>query len=118
MTRVLIVDDNEDNRYLLRAVLEGAGYACEAAANGLQALDLARAAPPAAVISDLLMPVMDGYTMLRHWKADGRLAAVPFMVYTATYTDPKDERLARDLGADAFLVKPAEPDELLSALAG
>ena len=116
MTRVLIVDDNEANRYLLRALLQGHGCAVEAAAHGAEALALARRTPPDLVISDLLMPVMDGYTLLRHWKADDRLKAVPFMVYTATYTDPRDERLALDLGADAFLVKPAEPEPFMACV--
>ena len=53
---------------------------------------------------------MDGYALLREWKADATLARVPFIVYTATYTEPKDEKLALDLGADAFIVKPAEPE--------
>ena len=109
MTRVLVVDDKAENLYLLRSLLQGHGYEVEEARHGAEALAKARADPPGIVISDLLMPVMDGYTLLRYWKADGRLKAIPFVVYTATYTEPGDEQLALDLGADAFIVKPAEP---------
>ena len=64
----------------------------------------------------LLMPVMDGYRLLGHWKADVRLMTIPFIVYTATYVDAADERLARDLGADAFIRKPAEPQAFIAEL--
>ncbi|MCW5968903.1 MAG: response regulator [Blastocatellales bacterium] len=113
MTSVLIVDDNADNLYLLRVLLQGCGFAVNEAANGAEALTIARRKTPGLVISDLLMPVMDGYTLLRHWKSDERLRSVPFIVFTATYTDPKDERLAMALGADDFIIKPAEPDVLM-----
>lgn len=116
MSRVLVVDDKEENVYYLRALLEAHGYAVASARHGAEALVLARQAPPDVVISDLLMPVMDGYTLLRHWKADPRLRAKPFIVYTATYTEPEDERLALNLGADAFILKPTEPDEFLARL--
>ncbi len=116
MTRVLVVDDKEENLYYLRALLEADGREVECAHNGAEALALALASPPALIISDLLMPVMDGYTLLRRWKADARLKSVPFVVYTATYVAPEDEELALKLGADAFLLKPTEPDELLSRL--
>ena len=59
------------------------------------------------------MPDMDGFTLCRIWKADERLRHIPFVFYTATYTDPRDEQLALDMGADAFIVKPTEPDEFL-----
>ncbi len=110
MIRALIVDDKPENLLLLRSLLQGHGYGVEEARHGAEALAKARQAPPQLVISDLLMPVMDGYTLLRHWKADRQLKTIPFIVYTTTYTQPKDEKLALDLGADAFILKPAEPE--------
>lgn len=117
MTRVLIVDDKDENLYYLRALLRGHGYAVDEARHGAEALVVARSNPPDVVISDLLMPIMDGYTLLRYWKADATLRRAPFIVYTATYTEEKDAKLARDLGADAFLLKPSEPEDFLAELA-
>ena len=116
MTRILIVDDKEENLYYLQALLTGHGCSVETARHGAEALVRARQAPPDVVVSDLLMPVMDGYTLLRFWKSDARLKRVPFIVYTATYTEPEDERLALSLGADAFILKPAEPEDFISRL--
>jgi two-component system, cell cycle sensor histidine kinase and response regulator CckA len=113
MIRVLIVDDKEENLYLLRALLQAHGCAVDEAHDGAEALTRAREAPPHLIVSDLLMPVMDGYTLLRQWKADEQLQTIPFVVYTATYTEPKDERLALDLGADAFIIKPLEPEPFM-----
>lgn len=110
----LIVDDREDNRYLLRMLLQGHGFEVQEAVHGQQALELARAGAPGLVVSDLLMPVMDGYTLLREWKADAGLRDIPFIVYTATYTEAKDEKLALDMGADAFMVKPSEPEAFMA----
>lgn len=109
MSRILIVDDKEDNLYYLSALLSGHGYEVETAHHGAEALVRARQLTPALIISDLLMPIMDGYTLLRHWRADPGLHDVPFIVYTATYTRPEDEALAMTLGADDFILKPTEP---------
>ena len=116
MTRILIVDDKEENLYYLRSVLTGDGCTVETACHGAEALVKARQNPPDLVISDLLMPVMDGYTLLRHWKGDERLKTIPFIVYTATYTEEEDEQLALSLGADAFILKPAEPEDFLARI--
>lgn len=113
---VLIVDDRPENLYLLRSLLQGHGHTVDEAADGAGALVKAQQHPPDLIVSDLLMPVMDGYTLLRNWKAIAGLRGIPFVVYTATYTDPRDEKLALDLGADAFIVKPAEPDVLMARL--
>jgi PAS domain S-box-containing protein len=116
MIRVLVVDDREESLYLLNTLLKGIGYEVESACNGAEALDKARRNPPQLIISDLLMPVMDGYTLLQQWRSDARLKPIPFVVYTATYTDPKDEQLALNLGADAFILKPAEPVDFVARL--
>ena len=118
MIRVMIVDDKPENLYLLGALLRGHACVVDEARHGAEALTKARHTPPDLIVSDLLMPVMDGYTLLRRWKADARLKSIPFVVYTATYTEPKDERLALDLGADAFILKPAEPDEFIARIQG
>ncbi|MFO0554080.1 MAG: response regulator [Polyangiaceae bacterium] len=117
MKRVLVVDDSEDGAYYLQALFRAQGWEVEVARNGADALERARRAPPDLVVSDLLMPVMDGYTLLKQWKLDATLQAAPFVVYTATYTDPEDEQLARRLGADEYIVKPVEPTELLARVA-
>jgi two-component system, cell cycle sensor histidine kinase and response regulator CckA len=112
VSRVLVVDDNAENRYLLRALLTGMGHEVATAPDGADALAQARLAPPDLVVSDILMPQMDGWALCREMKAEPGLRSIPFMFYTATYTDPKDEAFALSLGADRFVVKPQEPDAL------
>lgn len=116
MKRVLVVDDHTENRYYLEVLLAAQGWQVDTAGNGEEALERLAVSVPEAVISDLLMPVMDGYTLLRNVRSDQRLAQVPFIVYTATYTSAEDEHLARNLGADGFLLKPSEPRDLLDCL--
>ena len=116
MTKLLVVDDNEQNRYKLKILLDGNGYETTVAANGTEALEKARQRLPDLIISDILMPVMDGFTLCREWRGDECLKAIPFIFYTATYTEPKDEKLALSLGADHFLVKPMDPETLLAVI--
>lgn len=111
--RVLVVDDNVDNTYMLKSLLEEEGIEVISAQNGKDALDKALADPPDMIVSDILMPVMDGYALCRYCKADERLKYIPFVFYTATYTGQKDEQLARDLGVDRFILKPQDPDILI-----
>jgi len=116
MTKLLVVDDNQQNLYMLQVLLSANGFKVELASNGAEALERARRAPPDMVISDILMPVMDGFALCRAWKGDERLKDIPFVFYTATYTDPKDEDFALSLGAERFIVKPVEPDKFLALL--
>jgi len=116
MARLLVVDDNGGNRYMLRSLLQGHGHEVVEASNGQEALDLARDNPPDCVVTDLLMPVMDGFTLCREWARDERLARIPIVVFTATYTDPQDERLALGLGARRFVSKPVEPEALVEVI--
>ena len=118
MTKLMIVEDNQQNLYMLNVLLKGHGYDVVSAINGVDALEKARINPPDVVISDILMPEMDGFTLCRQWKTDDRLKHIPFIFYTATYTDPRDEKLAMSLGAKRFLLKPMDPEELLGVIEG
>ena len=113
---ILVVDDNEDNRYLLRALLQGHGYEVAMAIHGADALSQARQRKPDLLVADIFMPVMDGFTLCREWKKDDSLRPIPFIFYTATYTDERDHDFALSLGADAFIAKPSEPDVLLAKI--
>lgn len=113
---ILIVDDKPENLYMLEILLNGSGYKTISAKNGAEALGLAQSQIPDLIISDILMPVMDGYTLCRQFKKDNLLKNVPFIFYTATYTDPKDEEFGLSLGADRFILKPADPDTFLDVI--
>ena len=115
-TLILLVDDNDQNSYLLQVLLEGHGFVVETAHNGEDALKKARKKKPDLVVSDILMPVMDGFVLCREWHANADLSVIPFIFYTATYTDIKDERFAMILGAVRFIVKPQEPDTFIKII--
>jgi two-component system cell cycle sensor histidine kinase/response regulator CckA len=116
MALILIVDDNSDNRYMLEVLLQKNGFKTVSAVNGKEALEEARKAPPDLVVSDILMPVMDGFTLCKELKSDERLRGIPFVFYTATYTEPRDIDLGLSLGAKKFLIKPLETQALLEEL--
>jgi len=113
---VLIVDDNDQSLYLLRSVLEGAGHSTCPASDGAEALACALKQIPDAVITDILMPRMDGFAFCRALRAHELLRHLPVLLYSATYTDTKDRELGLALGADRFLEKPMEPSDLLAEL--
>ncbi len=113
---ILIADDNRVNLYFLKSILEAHGWLVREAENGKAALEMARASRPDLIVSDILMPVMDGYSFCRECKKDETLRNIPFVFYTATYTEAKDEKFALDLGADRFILKPEEPEVLIKIL--
>ncbi|HRW47425.1 MAG: PAS domain S-box protein [Caldilinea sp.] len=113
MKTILVVDDNETQRYLSRTILQAVGYEVITAENGAEALEAARSSPPDLIISDVLMPVMDGFMFRRACRAEPALNAIPFMIYTATYLDARDETLAYQLGVTRYVTGPVENDELL-----
>ena len=116
MTRVLIVDDEPESRTRLRTLLQAHGHAVSEATNGLDALEQARQHPPDLVISDILMPQMDGFALCRASRVDPALARTPFVFYTGTYASAKDVAHARRLGATRFLVKSMAAEEVIRSI--
>lgn len=117
MKTIMIVDDKTENLYLLESLLSDDNKVVTAS-NGAEALGLARKSRPDLIITDILMPVMDGFTLCKEWRKDEHLRNIPFVFYTATYTDAHDEKFALSLGADLFLLKPLEPEVFLPLIKG
>ncbi len=113
MKTILIVDDLIENLYLLRVILEQANYQVIEAKEGKEALEKLRKNKVDLIISDILMPVMDGYMLCQECKNDAALKNIPFVFYTSTYTQKQDEEFAIKLGAAHFLRKPTDSDKVL-----
>lgn len=114
---VLIADDNLPNLRLLRALLEAEGHEVTSAADGMEALELVDKVEVQAIISDILMPRMDGYRFCMEVRKRDKSKSIPFIIYTSTYNTDADEKLARDVGADKFIQKPAPASAILASLA-
>lgn len=108
--RLLIVDDDKQARESLARDLAARGYEVVESENGRHAFNTALAAPPDGVISDILMPEMDGYALCRLFHTEESLSGIPFVIFTRTFTAVDDERMALDLGADAFFRRPVDPE--------
>ncbi|HEX21196.1 MAG TPA: response regulator, partial [Actinobacteria bacterium] len=91
---ILIVDDRKNDRLLLKKILSFHGYKPIEAKNGVEALRILRTSKISLVISDILMPVMDGFRLLRELKKDDNLTMIPFVFYSAHYISDKDKDLA------------------------
>jgi len=116
MPKALIVDDEITNRILLSKILSSRGYGIFEAANGIEALEQIEKETPDIIISDIMMPVMDGFTLLRVLQKNSKTKAIPFIFYTAVYVSKEDQELGLALGALRFLIKPIEPNEFLCEL--
>jgi CheY-like chemotaxis protein len=116
--KLLIVDDYPGNLKLLRMALEAEGHEVVERVNGVEALEALKREPVDAVISDILMPVMDGFRLCQEIRRDvgSPIASLPVVLYTATYDSPTDRKLADAVGADAYVLKPAPVEVLLEAV--
>jgi CheY-like chemotaxis protein len=117
MATVLVVDDQASNRELIVTLLRYAGHAPIEAADGHLALAQVRAARPALVICDILMPTMDGYEFVRQLRADPDIAHTEVIFYTATFLEREARSLALSCGVSNVLIKPTEPQDILRAIA-
>jgi len=115
--RALVVDDLAYNVRTLCAIFRSAGYDVETAADGQAALDAVRVQRPDFIVTDILMPRLDGFQLCRAIKTDPALAAIPVIFYTGSYVESADREFGTGLGAAAYLLKPMEPKELLAAVA-
>lgn len=111
--RILVVDDHEDNLALLKMILEARGLGYLGATDGFDGLELARDERPDLILLDLEMPGMDGFSMLEALKANSLTRQIPVIILTATYLEPKSVERGLSLGADEYLTKPINPEELL-----
>ena len=114
--KILIVDDHATNRKLLRAQLEAEGHTIIEAGDGAEALAILKREMVEAIISDILMPNLDGFGLCLAVRKDERLSALPFVFYTSTFTSASDMQLARTVGANRYLAKPASVPALIAAL--
>lgn len=117
MATILIVDDRPPNRELLVSVLGYHGHRLLEAGDGAEALAAIYARKPDLVISDILMPTMDGYELVRRVRADPAIASTRVVFYTAHYQKHEAARLARACGVAQILSKPAEPELILRVVA-
>ena len=116
MSNILIVEDHAESRYLLEQLLASRDHHIITAQNGEEALRLARENPPEIIISDIMMPVMNGFKLCSEVKKDSLLRHIPFIFYTATFVDESDRKLAMSLGASRFVVKPTGGDQFIQIL--
>ena len=113
---LLVVDDSATNRKLLRAQLEAEGHVVFEAVDGVEALALLEREGVDAVISDILMPRMDGYRFCQTVRQHPTFSALPIILYTSTYDSQPDRHLATTVGADAYVIKPAPTPVILDAM--
>jgi two-component system phosphate regulon response regulator PhoB len=111
--RVLVVDDSDDVREMLRLVLTRRGFAVVEASDGAEAVVKAVERCPDLVLLDVRMPIMDGLEALRQLRAEARTAHVPIIMVSA---QPDQAERARALGSNGFVAKPAPPDALLKQI--
>jgi two-component system, cell cycle response regulator DivK len=115
--RVLLVEDNEVNRYLARNLLEHGGFSVITANNGLEALEHARAHRPDLILMDIQIPVMDGYEATRQLEADDALKSVPVVALTA-YAMPIERARALAAGCACQIEKPLDARTFIAQLRG
>ena len=115
--KVLIVDDNEQLLNVLQMILESRGYEVISCGNAEQALNYVKDNIPDLIVSDIMMPGLNGFGLHSEIQKDPRLCDVPFLFLTAL-SDPLEVRAGKEAGVDEYLTKPFSPDDLVSAIRG
>ncbi len=113
--RILVVEDQEDNRQIIRDMLSATDYEIMEAESGEAALAAVAKQRPDLILMDIQMPIMDGYEVTRRIKADPALRSIPIIAVTA-YTLGGEEQKARTAGCDEYVPKPYSPRQLLAKI--
>lgn len=109
---VLIVEDDDDSRFVYSAILKNSGFEVTTATSGDEGLSLAREIGPRVILMDVSIPGMDGWTVTEHLKSGHDTSQIPVIIITA-HAFPEDLRRAESVGCDGFLTKPCEPRRVL-----
>lgn len=112
---VLLIEDNEQNRYLTTFLLERNGYKVEWAADGADGIKLAQRVSPAVILLDIQLPTMDGYAVARALRANPDLEQVPIVAVTS-YAMPGDREKALEAGCTGYIEKPIDPDTFVAEM--
>jgi len=115
--RILIVEDQEDLRGMLRDLLTGSDYSVVEAADGAAGIAMAKSEHPDLILMDIQMPVIDGYEATRQIKADPTIKQIP-IVAVSSFAMKGDEEKARSAGCDHYVTKPYSPMQLLKVIRG
>ena len=107
-TKILLIEDNQQNRYLTKFLLEHRGYEVLVAESGPDGIELATAVRPALVLLDIQLPGMDGHTVARQFKTDPQLCAIPIVAVTS-YAMVGDREKCFAAGAVGYIEKPIDP---------
>jgi len=118
MIKLLVVDDHEESLCMVRIMLGNAGFEVITAINGGEALEKTRNESPDVIITDILMPVMDGFALCRELKKDDQLKQIPLIFISTTFVDPADQEFGLSLGAEGFILKTQKADTFIEQLKG
>lgn len=113
--RIVLIEDNENNRYLATFLLEAAGFEVVSAMYGLDGIELAARTQPALILLDIQLPEMDGYAVARKLNADPGLAAIPIVAVTS-HAMVGDRQAALDAGCAGYIEKPIDPDSFVATV--
>src|SRR3989338_3510951 len=113
--KIMIVDDEPDILKTLKMFFEGEGFEVVTASDGTEALEMIHRDQPDIVVLDIMLPKTDGYKVCRMLKFDKKYSRLPVIIFTAKAQDA-DERMAKEVRADAYLIKPFHPDILLAKI--